>query len=233
MKLPIEEIIEWDVINWSKSLLFWTKHFPSNLNSDSKILLLGERNGGLTLWLTLLGYKVISSDYNGITDRGISLHEKYKQSDNIEYKKINIYSIPYSENYFDLIICKSVLGGLKKEIHDKKSRTLQNQKIAVNEIYRTLKPGGKFLGAENMTGSFFHQFIRKLLKKDKGWRYLDKKDLDHFFGDFSNKSYLKYGFFGTFFNSKVLNFLFGGLDKILSRILPKKTLYITFFVITK
>lgn len=50
MKLPIEEIIEWDVNNWSKTLIFWAKQFPPNLNSDSKILLLGERNGGLTLW---------------------------------------------------------------------------------------------------------------------------------------------------------------------------------------
>lgn len=84
-----------------------------------------------------------------------------------------------------------------------------------------------------MKGSIFHQFIRKILKKDKGWRYLDKKDLDYFFNDFSDKSYLQYGFLGTFFNSKFLNFLFGILDKILSRILPKKTLYITFFVSTK
>jgi SAM-dependent methyltransferase len=233
MKLPIEEIIEWDVNNWSKALIFWTKQFPPNLNSDSKILLLGERNGGLTLWLTLLGYNVISSDYDGITDQGKSLHEKYNQTEKIEYKKINIYSIPYSKNYFDLIICKSVLGGLKKEIHDKNSRTLQNQKIAVNEIYRTLKPGGKFFGAENMKGSIFHQFIRKILKKDKGWRYLEMQDLDYFFSDFSYQSYCQFGFLGTFFESKFLNAFLGTIDRLLSRILPNKTLYISFFVTTK
>jgi SAM-dependent methyltransferase len=222
----IEDCIEWDVYNWSKALDFWIGSIQELKNP--KILLLGERNGGLTLWLAKQGYNVISSDYNGITEHGIEMHKRYGVSGLIEYRKIDIYNIPFSDNSFDLIICKSVLGGLKMDRKDPKTRSIDGQSIAVKHIYDKLKPNGWFLGAENMKGSLMHQVARRMLKKDKGWLYLTKEDLNVFFINYSKLELKFYGYFGAFFKSKETNKVASKFDRLLNQFLLNSSKYISF-----
>ena len=49
------------------------------------------------------------------------------------FQQGSVYQLPYEENFFDLIICSEVL------------EHLEDYHAAINEIYRVLKPGGKFL----------------------------------------------------------------------------------------
>jgi len=42
------DIFEWDVENWSKSILFWESN-STNLFPNFKALEIGARNGGLSL----------------------------------------------------------------------------------------------------------------------------------------------------------------------------------------
>src|SRR6478609_10988283 len=84
--------IEWDVFNWSNALVHWSGIVKS-LSKDAKILCLGERNGGLSLWFALQGFRVTCSDFGGPTDAARELHRKYGISDFIEYADINIFSL--------------------------------------------------------------------------------------------------------------------------------------------
>ena len=54
----------------------------------------------------------------------------------VEFKYGNIFKIPFPDNTFDLVTCSSVLNNLRGNA--KKLR-------ALSEIYRVLKPGGRFL----------------------------------------------------------------------------------------
>lgn len=174
--LPLKEIFEWDVPNWSKVLSFWCDFLPP-VDSNPKVLALGERNGGLTLWLALKGYRVIYSDIHIPLENAKLLHTRFGVEKQVEYKTIDVFRMPFDNNTFDVVMCKSTLGGLKFNYSDSSSRTLDNQRLACEEIRRVLKKGGIFLGAENTIGSFFHQAYRKYKGKDKGWRFLSKADL--------------------------------------------------------
>ena len=112
---------------------------------------------------------------------------------------------------------------------DTTTRTLDNQKVAIEEIRRVLKQGRYFLGAENMLGSWVHQGARKILKgKNIGWRHLKISEIEWLFKDFSSTQFRFFGFLGSFYMSENLNAVFSKMDSLLSVLLPKHWLYIGF-----
>ncbi len=148
----------------------------------------------------------------------------------ITYGSADVFSLAYLDNQFDVVACKSVIGGLSRDYKDRSTRTLENQKLAMAEIGRVLKPGGLFLGAENLTGTKVHMGLRKLRTKGKlGWRYLRLSEIGWLFDSFSRCEQKPYGFLGTYWPKACgLNALCAAADGWLSRILPASWLYISF-----
>ena len=58
-KLIVYDIIGWDVNNWSKSLDIWQ---PFLDEMEKSVLVVGDRQGRLSLWFALNGHKVFCSD---------------------------------------------------------------------------------------------------------------------------------------------------------------------------
>ncbi len=54
----LEDVFEWDIVNWSVALTFWNKHLQNSL-VGARVLEIGARNGGLSLRLALNGADVI------------------------------------------------------------------------------------------------------------------------------------------------------------------------------
>ncbi len=91
-------------------------------------------------------------------------------SDKVEFKTGNVLSIPFSDNSFDIVTSSSVINNLNGDL-----KKLQ----ALEEIFRVLRPSGKFLLLEplrdlrnSLTWTPF--FVWLLLPKDK-WITLLKK----------------------------------------------------------
>lgn len=230
----MHDVIEWDVFNWSHALWYWSQAVNTIPKEGAKVLCLGERNGGLSLWFALQGFQVICSDFQGPKEEAYKLHERYGVADRVQYADISIFRIPFADNTFEVVACKSVVGGLKLDYKDKRSRTIENQKLAVEEIRRVLKPGAIFCGAENMQGSWLHMSARKLLKGDKiGWRHINVSEIHQLFSEFDNVRFLFYGFLGSYYGNNTVNRISSGIDRLLSRILPNRWLYIGFIVARK
>jgi SAM-dependent methyltransferase len=174
----VQDIIQWDILSWSKILRYWDAGI--DYNNVTSCLELGGRQGGLSLWLALKGKKVICSDiYGGLAsnarEQAELLHGKYHVRELITYQDIDATNIPY-ENYFDVIVFKSIIGGIGR------NDNIENQKKAFEEIYRALKPGGKLLFAENLAGSLLHKFARKkFVKWGKSWNYVSLGEYGTFF----------------------------------------------------
>lgn len=216
-------MIQWDIKNWSKCLSFWNRHAPAN--SGKKILALGEREGGLSLYFALCGNDVICSDYNEMPHKTLQMHLEYGVSDRISYQKVDMKSIPFEDATIDVIVFKSVIGALGNA---------SDQEQAMNEIYRVLKPGGTFLFAENLKGSAFHQWLRKkFVRWGERWRYISEKEMKKWGKAYQTQFTRSYGVVALFGRTEKQRRFLAYFDTILSPLTPKKWRYVLFGVFKK
>jgi SAM-dependent methyltransferase len=216
-----KDIIQWDIKSWSKALSYWETNIDwDNINNG---LELGGREGGLSLWLALKGKTVVCSDLNDVQKTAEQLHIRYNVSSFIKYQDIDATTIPY-ENYFDVIIFKSIIGGIGRDDN------YETQQKVFKEIYKALKPGGKLLFAENLIASSFHQRLRKRFVNWGGsWRYVSIKEMKEFLKDYSYSDIRTTGVLGAFGRNESQRNLLSTIDElILNKICPDNWKYIIY-----
>ena len=229
IKLNIEltrTIIQWDVKSWSKALVYWDAGIEwKNVHSA---LELGGREGGLSLWLALKGKKTICSDLKDVKKTAEKLHKKHKVSSLIKYQDIDATNIPY-ENYFDVIVFKSIIGGIGK------NNNHEIQQKVFREVYKALKPGGKLLFAENLTASYLHRILRKkYVKWGSSWRYVSLDEMKEFLCHFSSFDIKTTGVLGAFGRNEVQRNYLSTIDHfLLNKVSPENWKYICYGIAQK
>lgn len=219
----VKDVIEWDVVNWSKCLPFFGR-LAGDL-TGKKALAIGERHGGLSLWLAYKGAVVTSTDLEGVSGEAKAMHQRYQVTNLITYENADLTSLRYPDSSFDVVMFKSVLGAL---------RSKENQQKGISEIYRVLKPGGVLLFAENLVASPIHTFLRKkFIKWASYWRYITIEEAEELCGMFSSFSFKTAGFTGAFGRSEGQRRMLGKLDGFLEKMVPSKNRYIIFAVCKK
>ncbi|MFC1949516.1 class I SAM-dependent methyltransferase [Chloroflexota bacterium] len=103
-------------------------------NNYTKILDLGCGTGKHSIFLARQGFSVYATD---ISPTGIGIAQKKAESLslNIRFKQHDMKSIPFTDNFFDAVICTWTLS----------HGTMDDIRKAVNEIYRVLRSGGMVL----------------------------------------------------------------------------------------
>lgn len=223
----LRDCIEWDVVNWSKALMFWDQTLDLE-NRDLRCLELGGRRGGISLWLASKGNYVICSDYHNPEMIAAQLHRRYPFSERIIYQAIDATNIPY-QNHFDIIAFKSILGGISR---NGKKHLVQ---LTIDQIWKALKPGGYLLFAENLEASALHRFLRKKMTAwGSYWNYLRIEDMPSLLRGFESVDYQTAGFLGAFGRTEFQRRLLGKIDTALvERIVDNKMKYIIFGVAKK
>lgn len=225
--IPRKDVIEWDVLNWSRLVAYW-QPVIEKLPRNARVLAIGERRGGLSLWLASLGFSVECTDIADHFHEARTLHHKHGLEKQISYRLLDIVNeCPGAETY-DIIIAKSVLGGLKMDRSDAATRTKTAQIQAIENIQRSLKPGGYFFSAENMEGGRLVQLMRSLSGKTRGWQHLAYKDLTTLFSPFRIVETKTFGILPTLFPYSWLNSIMYFLNKYVLFILPVGNRYIAF-----
>lgn len=222
----IQDIIEWDIVNWSNALKFWEEELGVH---DEKLscLELGGRKGGPSLWLALKGHEVVCSDLTNPKEDASKLHNKYDYPGTISYEAIDASDIPYDQK-FDLIVFKSILGGISR------GGNSHINKVVLDQIEKALKPGGKLLFAENLESSLLHKVARKYFVKWGGeWNYFQYKNIEKDFVTFERFKFDTVGFFGAFGRTENQRQFLGRLDRGLKFLTPKSKRYILFGVAEK
>jgi SAM-dependent methyltransferase len=224
--VPVNDILQWDVQSWSPALNYWEEHI--SWNPETLALELGGRQGGLSLWLALKGIRVICSDLSGARLTAEPLHQRYGVTSLITYEDIDATSIPY-ENHFDLIVFKSIIGGIGR------NNQPDMQRKVFNEILKALKPGGKLLFAENLSASPIHRFLRrKFIKWGGYWRYVTLQELKEFMQDFNSLSIESTGVIAAFGRSESQRGLLSHIDAaVLNQLSPRNWRYIGYGIAEK
>lgn len=79
-------------------------------------------------------YRFVKEIYGiDINNKYLKIAKKLCQDERIKIQKASVYKLPYENNFFDLVICSEVLEHLK------------NDKKALVELHRVLKPKGKLI----------------------------------------------------------------------------------------
>jgi hypothetical protein len=223
----INTIIEWDVNNWSKLIKYW-QPIVNSLPKSAKILCIGERNGGLTLWLAMQGFNVVCTDRVYPTSKAIEIHKSYNVNNRIAYKEYDILEKYPDDLKFDLIIAKSVLGGIKNEYTDSTTRNKEARIKAIGNLHEALTKNGTILFAENMKGSLFLDACRKFSGKKKGWHYFTVPEIKELFQPFNSLNIKYFGLIPTYGNGVILNKLIYLFNYLLQPVTPNSFKYISF-----
>jgi SAM-dependent methyltransferase len=219
----ISDIIEWDCANWGRCLGFWEEAAP--LTPGARALAIGERNGGLSLWLASHGLHVHCTDLNGPGPKARETHQRFGVSDSVQYESANVLSLPYFDGSMDVVVFKSVLGAL---------REYPAQRQAMREVLRVLKPGGVLYMAENLRASAVHRLARKrFVVWATYWRYIALDEIEELFTGFHILRSRSYGFLGTFGRTEAQRGLLGKADRLISACVPSRWRYIVFVVARK
>lgn len=227
MPVPLEQVVEWDIANWSKALEFWHTHSNKSL-TECTALELGSRHGGLSLWLAEQGARVICSDIGLPSEQAYAKHKRFGVSDHIEYADIDATAIPFN-NQFDIVVFKSALGGIGHNGNN------ANQALALQQMYQALKPGGELWFAENLQASPLHGFLRRRLVDWAGhWNYLSITRMEEYLTPFAQLDYHCVGFLGAFGRSEAQRRALAAIDTHLcDKVLPASWRYIMFGVARK
>ena len=150
---------------------------------------------------------------------------RFSDYNNIQFKQTDALDINFPDSTFDVIGCKSLLGGIAKKDSNK-------MKIAIKEIYRVLKKNGSFIFAENIEGHILHKIIRTYLTTS-GWYYPNLKNFVSTLDDFNKINYRTTGFFTILSrNEKIKSKLFL-VDDLIKNIIPEKSKYLIYGIAEK
>ena len=170
------------------------------------------RAGAKKVWGIDISGELIKKGKKWIKDEGLS--------SKVDLKKMAGENLTFSDNFFDLILGSAILHHTQLD-------------LALKNIYRVLKPGGRAIFVEPLNQNIFLRIWRKVTpwRRSPAERALTNKDLKFIHGLFPKARYFFFGFTSIFSVGLILFFpgnklllfvnkLFQRLDRYLLNLFP-------------
>jgi SAM-dependent methyltransferase len=112
----------------------------------------------------------------------------------------------------------------------------QSERIAkaIHQFYKTLKPGGRLLFAENLDAPIHRFFREHFVRWGKNWKYMTCEELRNALSPFATVTYGTTGVLGAFGRTEWQRNCLGRLDQIvLDKLIGQAHQYLMFGVAAK
>jgi SAM-dependent methyltransferase len=216
----LRDYLQWDTGTWARALSHWDDVLDRRRLEGCEALDLGARDGGLTLYLAHKGMRVVCSDLEGPSPLAHELHARHGVGGQVTYARVDATAMPFAEGSFDVVVFKSLLGGIGA------FGNLAAMRTAIGEMLRVLRPGGLLLFAENQRASLLHRTARSLFVPwGKSWHYASIRELEDLLSPFVRSEVRTYGFL-TCFRKDFPPFLL--LDRLFCGLLRPQWRYVAF-----
>ena len=157
----IRAIFDWKVLSWHRVF----EEILLTLEGDLKgktVLEVGANKGGLSLFFSLLGCKVICSDVTAVyLTNAKQLHSSFGRHGS--YLAADLCSLPVQSESLDVVVMKSVLGG----IYANAGRSMAV--AGLREIHRVLRKGGYCILLEQLVADPVSRWVRGQMSPGYGW----------------------------------------------------------------
>lgn len=215
----LRDIIQWDVSSWKSALVFWESCLGDV--SGARVLDVGARDGGISLYWALRGCEVVCSDLRGPSDAARELHQRHGVANRVSYAEIDATRMALPDGKFDIVCFKSVLGGIGGACG------FEGQQASVNEMHRVLKPGGRLVFAENMEASRLHRFLRtRFVRWGARWKYLQVEELQDLLRPFRDARLEFHGFWSALGRREWQRTWLHTIDRVIQPLIPNRQRYI-------
>jgi SAM-dependent methyltransferase len=219
----LRDIFQWEVRTWSRALRLWEPALEGRPAGTA--LAIGERDGGLSLWLALKGIAVRCTDLKPLPGTTAVLHQRHGVAHLVSYGSEDATALSAPDASYDIVVFKSVIGALGDR---------SRQRTAIAEMHRVLKPGGVLLFAENLTGTALHGMLRKrFVQWSSYWRYLVWSADQDLFQPFASMRTMTTGLLANLGRSETQRDLLARADAVLCPMVPKSWHCVVIGVCTK
>jgi SAM-dependent methyltransferase len=137
---------------------------------DGKTVLeVGANKGGLSLFFSWLGCKVICSDVTAAyLAKAQDLHRQWDRC--CSYLAADLRILPVRSESIDIVIMKSVLGGIYA------CAGRETASASLKEIYRVLRKGGCCILLEQLAGDPVSRWVRGRTSPGYEWHYFKSEE---------------------------------------------------------
>ncbi len=215
--ISVAQALEWDTSSWARCLSFWQQQSRRGLGG-ARVMEVGARNGGLSLWASHQGAReVFCTDLHGPTDDALEVLGG--AGCEVRTGRFDLLD-PTPVGTFDIVIVKSVLGGVGK------SADHADQRRAIATLAGLLEADGEVWVAENVAASRLHRLGRRV-NDWQHWSYLERNELEQLFErQFGQCSFLSSGLVATFGRTEGQRRLLARLDRVGEGFVPSDWRYL-------
>lgn len=216
------DILGWDVRTWSPALDCWAAAIGERA-APMRCLEVGAGPGGPSLWLASLGHEVVCTNLADTEAQAAPLHRRFGVGHRVEYRDIDLREgLPFRDD-FDVVVFKSVLGGLGDDPAFARD--------VMAQIHAALRPGGHLLFAENTRGGMLHRGARRLAYRIRrsSWRYPTLAELDGLLAGYRDVRMRVGGVAAVFGPTEGIRDVLARLDRaVLERLAPRDWHYMAY-----
>jgi SAM-dependent methyltransferase len=220
--------VQWDIPTWTRAIEYWTVQLASN--PGAKALEIGSRDAQLASVLSQrFDLSVVCTELYWPHANAAGLAADAGADHRVGFCINDARRLPFPDNTFDVLLAKSVLGGIAGVAADTVGAP-EGLRSLLTECARVVRPGGLLLVAEGVAASSLHRRLRATREWNRWWHYPSLDEFTTTLSEFGTVDIHATGLVSAMVPDRFgrAKTVISGVDEHLSRLVPARFRYLAY-----